>query len=394
MAMLMIFLAMGIAASTFGRRFRLYTIATIVLAFGFGGWAMPQTTLIEQGLATPWVGGKESIFWGEYQSWFIVLALTLLRKQSGAGKPSPFKTREGEAAFLAAYEDAMRLWTVSYEGISIPTPFGTTHVVICGPRDAPPLVLLHGYMATSAMWATNITDFSKDFRVYAIDVMGQPSKSIPGDPICNAADYVSWLTAALDAMHLDRVNLMGMSFGGWLALNYAIAAPHRVCKLVLLSPGGLLPMVRQFTMRGILMVSLPTRLTVKSFFRWLGFTNPMHGATLGLIYLGLKHFRMPLETVRITPTVVSDEALRSLRVPTLLLIGEHEVISDPTKALERARRLIPDFRGELVRESRHEMCSSQYRIVDARVLDFLGKEANVPLTEERCRSMAPLVTGP
>ena len=58
-----------------------------------------------------------------------------------------------------------------------------THVIVSGPKDAPPLVLLHGYMATSAMWSPNIGDFSKDYRVYAIDVMGQPSKSIPAEPI-------------------------------------------------------------------------------------------------------------------------------------------------------------------------------------------------------------------
>jgi pimeloyl-ACP methyl ester carboxylesterase len=81
---------------------------------------------------------------------------------------------------------------------------------------------------------------------------------------------------------------------------------------------------------------------------------------------------MPLETARIGADVVPDEALRNLHVPTLLLIGDHEVISDPARALERARRLIPEFRGELVPGSRHEMCSSQSRIVDARVLEFLA----------------------
>ena len=91
------------------------------------------------------------------------------------------------------------------------------------------------------------------------------------------------------------------------------------------------------------------------------------------MYLGLKHFRMPLETVRVMPTVFSDDELRAMRVPTLLLIGDHEVICDPATALARARRLIPDFQGELVPRSSHDMCFSQHRIVDARVLDFLKK---------------------
>ena len=298
---------------------------------------------------------------------------------------SAFKTSEGEAKFLAAYDNEMKLWSVPFEQIDIRSRFGTTHIVVCGPKTAPPLVLLHGYMATLTMWSPNIAAFSKDYRVYAVDVMGQPGKSRPDEPICNLPDFVSWLTATLDALHLDRVFLVGMSFGGWLALNYAVAAPQRVRKLVLLSPGGLLPMVRQFTVRGMFMVWLPTRLTVNSFFRWLGFTDRAYANVLELMYLGLKHFRMPFETARVMPAVVSDEALRTMKMPTLLLIGEHEVISDPASALQRARRLIPDFEGELVPECRHDMCSSQHQIVNPRVLGFLTKTRSddQPGTAER-----------
>lgn len=84
-AMLMTFTAMGIAATTFGTRFRLYTIATIILALGFGAWALLEAPQIEHGLVTPWIGVKERIFWYGYQSWFIVLALTLLRQPVEAG---------------------------------------------------------------------------------------------------------------------------------------------------------------------------------------------------------------------------------------------------------------------------------------------------------------------
>jgi pimeloyl-ACP methyl ester carboxylesterase len=206
--------------------------------------------------------------------------------------------------------------------------------------------------------------------------MGQPSKSIPAEPIRNADDYADWLTATLDGLHLDRIFLVGMSYGGWLALNFAIAAPERVQKLVLLSPGGgFVPMARQFSLRGMLMVWFPTRVTVNSFMRWLGFTDrpgePDALPVLELMYLGLKHFRVPVETLRVMPVMFPDDQLRAMRVPTPLLIGDEEVICDPAAAMARARRLFPDVHGELVPQSSHDMCFSQHRVVDARVLDFL-----------------------
>ena len=65
----------------------------------------------------------------------------------------------------------------------------------------------------------------------------------------------------------------GMSFGGWIALQYAVAAPERIQRLVLLSPGGFLPMVKQFGLRGMLMAFFPTRFTVNSFMSWAGITE-------------------------------------------------------------------------------------------------------------------------
>ena len=294
---------------------------------------------------------------------------------------SAFKTPEGEVAYLAAYEAAMRLWPVPYEEIELPSRFGMTHVVTSGPKDAPPLVLLHGYMANLTMWSPNIADWSKDYRVYAIDVMGQPGKSIPDpdEPIGDAADLVTWLSETLNGLNLDRIFLVGMSYGGWLALNLAMTAPERVRKLVLLSPAASLqPRVRQFGLRVMLMIFFPTRLTVNSLMGWMGIKDTpgdkLTRCVLDLAYLGMKHFRLVPETARVMPGVFSDDELRALHVPVLLLIGENEVIYDPAKALDRARALLPNFEGELVPQSSHEMCSSQHRIVDARVLDFLNDD--------------------
>jgi pimeloyl-ACP methyl ester carboxylesterase len=308
--------------------------------------------------------------------------------------PSPFKSPGGEARFLAAYDAALRLWPVPYEQLDLPTRFGMTHVVAAGPKNAPALVLLHGYMATSVMWSPNVADFAKSHRVYAIDIMGQPSKSIPSEPIRNATDYVGWLTETFDALHFDRAALLGMSYGGWLALGFAVATPERLSKLVLLSPGGLLPLVRQFKLRGMLMTFVPTRLTVNSFMHWAGFTDapgrPDATSVLDLVYLGQKHFRMPPDTLRVAVNAanpLSDDDLRALHVPVLLLIGDDEVLYDAPTALTRARRLIPDLEGDLIPHCRHDMCFSQSGIVDARVLDFLGKTGDQH-TEAEQRSVA------
>jgi pimeloyl-ACP methyl ester carboxylesterase len=371
--------------------FRSCSAATVVVLLAPAVYSFSYLAAVAANQPTPGMGLAERVSQYGYQSWQAVLAVVLLRgarrircdrrsSTTATNMPHPFTSPEGETAFWAAYDAAMQRWPVSYEGLNLPSRFGSTHVIVSGPTDAPPLVLLHGYMATSAMWTLTVADFANEYRVYAIDVMGQASKSLPDEPIRSAADYVTWLTETLNALHLDRVCLLGMSYGGWVALTYAVAEPARVHRLVLLSAGGFLPMVKQFSVRGMVMVCIPTRFMVDWFMGWLGvMEHPRKPWTqrvddiLELMHLGLKYFRTPPETLRVMPTMLSDGALRGLHVPTLVLFGEQEVIYNPATALDRARRLMPDVEGDLIPDCRHDMCISQYRLVDARVLEFLKK---------------------
>ena len=58
-------------------------------------------------------------------------------------------------------------------------------------------------------------------------------------------------------------------------------------------------------------------------------------------------------------------------MPTLLLIGQQEVIYDPVASIERARRLIPNIEASLIPDASHDLSYFQARIVDERILGFL-----------------------
>jgi len=81
LAMLVTLAAIGLAATTLGKHFRFYSLTTIVVVLVFGAWSGFDAPQIEAGLATPWVGVKERIFWYTYQLWFLVLAVMLLKQR-------------------------------------------------------------------------------------------------------------------------------------------------------------------------------------------------------------------------------------------------------------------------------------------------------------------------
>jgi hypothetical protein len=91
---LLMLLAMGFGAAAFGNRFRLYSIATIVILLAFGALTVPDAANIQANLPTPWVGVWERINIGVFLLWVVVLATMLLSARHTAAAAG----REGARA--------------------------------------------------------------------------------------------------------------------------------------------------------------------------------------------------------------------------------------------------------------------------------------------------------
>jgi Protein of unknown function (DUF998) len=82
----LMFLAIGFGAAAFGKRFRLYSIATIVVLLGFGGLTFLEAPRLQANLSTPWIGLWERINISVFLLWVVVLAAVLLRAGTPQGE--------------------------------------------------------------------------------------------------------------------------------------------------------------------------------------------------------------------------------------------------------------------------------------------------------------------
>jgi len=281
-----------------------------------------------------------------------------------------FKSPEGEATYHAAYDKVLALWDVPYECLRVATQFGTTHVIASGPTAAPPLVLLHAIAISSTMWYPNIADLSRDFRTFAVDVMGDAGKSVPSHRPKNRAEHAQWLLDVFNELHIEQADVAGLSYGGFLTLNFALQAPDRVKRIVLLAPAGRFVRFRlAFWLRMASGMFLSPRAAFKSMIPWI---SARKDAAESLVFEQmLVNWLFGRAQWGVWPRVFTDKELRSVSVPTLLLIGDREVIYDPRVAIGRATRLIPRIEVAIIPNASHFLTFDQSESVDARVLDFL-----------------------
>jgi pimeloyl-ACP methyl ester carboxylesterase len=289
-------------------------------------------------------------------------------------KVSVFRSAEAETQYLAAYEGVLSRWPVPFEELYFSTSLGDTHVIASGSVDAPPLILLHPAGGGAVIWVRNVGPLSRYYRTYAVDTISEPNKSVLTSPISmrhQRRDFASWMADLLDELHINRAHIVGNSFGGFLAVNTALSLPQRVQKIVLISPAATFVPIPAWSWHFIPATGIGqligSRQMLLKPYEWIWQDLPKEEC-IGKLRSTTAITGRPRHW---SPTVFSDEELRRLRIPVLLLIGDHEVIYEPEHVIARATRLVADLRAEVVANANHIAEYTAAEVVNQRILDFL-----------------------
>lgn len=277
-----------------------------------------------------------------------------------------YKTDQGRMLVMKQYRTILDSWPVPCRETLLPTRQGETFVLTSGPDDGPPLVLLHGSATNSASWIGDVGIWSQQFRVHAIDMIGEPGLSAPSRPPLGSNVYAAWLDEVLNALGVTQAAVIGLSLGGWLAMDYAIRRPDRVSKLVLISPGGI------GRNRNILIWALPLlllgawgRRKMQARIGGEAFLDPAFATSpLGVMSDAIfAHFYPRTERLPI-PT---DEQLQALPMPVMAVLGGRDVFISASEARMRLEQSVQNLTMRYLPEGLHFM-SDQAAPVEAFLL--------------------------
>jgi pimeloyl-ACP methyl ester carboxylesterase len=255
--------------------------------------------------------------------------------------------------FRGAYDKLLEKWPAEREVLTVATPFGATRVNACGPRDAPPLLLLPGGGgATSVSWYAQAAELGRVRRVYAVDLIGAPGLSgRAGDRHPRTvADLTAWLDTLLDGLGAGSSDLGGHSYGGWIALHYALRAPARVRRLFLLDPTQCFAGFKAaYLLHALPMLLRPTPRRVRAFLDW-----ETGGVPLDPDWLALQEAAAGFPAAKpVTAPRPAPDALRALEVRVLLLVAANSRTHDPGEVADRARALLPHVETAVLPDVSH-----------------------------------------
>jgi pimeloyl-ACP methyl ester carboxylesterase len=256
-----------------------------------------------------------------------------------------------QASFDQAYRALIDAWPTPCTSMQVPTAYGPTHTLVSGHDSDPTILLLPGGGATAAVWSAAGGVLSRRHRVIAVDPIGQPGWSSPdGRPLPDVAALGDWLDQLLAGLAVERTILAGHSYGAWMALRYALHAPDRVERLVLIDPTDcFIPMRLPYRLRAVPLFARPSGSRLRRFLNWETRGRSVSPEWLNVAALGADLGRLAI----VRPRCPAPDQLALLHVPTLVVAAGRSRAHDPDQMLRRAVERLPDASRATLPDATH-----------------------------------------
>jgi len=243
-----------------------------------------------------------------------------------------------------------------------------------------PLLLIHAGVADSRMWNDQFEVFAQQYRVIRYDMRGFGRSSVPAGPFANHEDTF----ALLQHLGIKQAHVIGMSFGGLVALDFTLAHPERVTSLVLGAPSvsgrkSLSADVQRFAEEEEALIEqgnleAATELNLRMWVDGPRRTPDQVDPTVRQRVYEMQYhaFTVPIpdEAKEIALEPPATTRLAEIHVPTLLIVGEYD-IPDKHELVAQLAIEIPQARQVVIPGAAHVINMEQPAEFNRIVLDFL-----------------------
>ena len=198
------------------------------------------------------------------------------------------------------------------------------HCKVAGDEEAPALLFLHGNGENLSIFNAQIDYFAPYYRTITMDTRGH-GQSTRGRAPLHFYTFADDLIAVLNALHIERVHIVGFSDGAITALHTALVAPERILSMVLLGVNYNAKGLRFFP-----------RIQIALVYVWLRMAS---------LFSTKRRKRKEIWELMVHHPHLTLTEIAQISIPTLIVTGQHDMVNqrhndELSQAIEGAKRLI------------------------------------------------------
>jgi pimeloyl-ACP methyl ester carboxylesterase len=282
---------------------------------------------------------------------------------------SLFKSEQGKKKIIELYDEKLETLDIDYEFKTVHTSFGVTNVIVAGKASNPPIIIVHGSNGCAPIALETYPNLSKDFRVYAIDVLAQPNKSAETRMSMKDDSYGQWIKEIIDSLKIENVVMAGFSLGGLVILKTLEFNESKIKEVYLSAPAYIVngnpikALFKIFIPMKRFMITKKGKYVEKFLFEVFTERDQFAVKYLSQVFL---HFKLDFTPV----PVINEISANSIKTPITIFAGKNDILFPGSKMIKRASRIFPTLKKAiLIEDSKHVQNKRQNQLIERFILE-------------------------
>lgn len=239
-----------------------------------------------------------------------------------------------------------------YTSLELETAWGRTGVLCKNEErtDLEPILFIPGFRTCGIFWDINgnLSSLYANYRIYLLDVLGQPGLSHTVAPKVRSIDYGLWLQEVIEQLGLSRVNIAGVSFGGFLIFKLAQVNNDLIKRAFVCNPVGL-KMIR-YNWTTLFYNAKPyvvrTRASISEFLDKVIINDPallageQRETILDFLENTIRYDKLKTDY----PYRFSNKELQALEADTYFILDAEDTFIDQVATEKRAKKILPNLK--------------------------------------------------
>jgi pimeloyl-ACP methyl ester carboxylesterase len=285
---------------------------------------------------------------------------------------SIYKSADAKQEVLSLYDEKLKSLDIPYQEIDVETSYGRTRIIKTGNKNGKKVVLFHGINAGAPVTLEAVKDLREDYLLFAIDTIGQATKSAETTLNIKDASYALWADEVLEQLEIEGANFIGISYGSYILQKLITHKPKRILKAVFIVPSGLV--------NGKMLPSM-TKLSFP-LMRYMMTKKEQHlKAFTGAFVAEEDQFMFRIQKALLDgvnidyrrPILLKEKQVSHFTNPVYIMVSDDDIFFPGDLAIKRAKQIFKNIAGlHHLKNCKHIPGLSTYPEIQGMIKGWLG----------------------
>ncbi len=270
------------------------------------------------------------------------------------------------------YEEKLASLNIDYKELDVNTSFGRTRIIKTGNPKGKKIVLFHGYNAGAPLTLEAVKSLRKDYLLFAIDTIGQATKSEETVMNIKNDSFAIWADEVLEGLQITSANFIGISYGAYILQKLIIYKPKKVNKCIFVVPSGITSGNFCESMKKLTFPLIRYKITKKEKHLNLfinAFVPKNDSFMLKMLSIMMKGIKLDTRI----PSLLKEKDVCNFNKPVYIIAAKDDVYFPGEKIAKRSKKLFSNLQEVyMLNNSKHMPSKDTFKDIQKKIKEWVG----------------------